>query len=103
MKVLLTNLLYVVIIAASIDVLVLKECFGVPIMVILTHLTAHGLALVACKNDLLIGMHRAIRLLAALYLLLLSLELIEISLSLLYLDDLALDLEQLLHTSILYV
>ena len=57
LKVLLTNLFNIVIVIASIDVLILKEGLGMALMLVLTHLAAHFLALIACKNDFLIEMH----------------------------------------------
>jgi len=47
----------IVIVIASIDVLILKEGLGMALMLVLTHLAAHFLALIACKNDFLIEMH----------------------------------------------
>jgi hypothetical protein len=52
----------IVIIIASEDVLILEKGLGMTLMLILTHLAAHFLALIASKHDLLINMYRAVRL-----------------------------------------
>ena len=53
----------IVIVIASKDILILEERFGVAFMFVLTQLTTHSLALIACEHDLLIEMYGAIGLL----------------------------------------
>jgi hypothetical protein len=60
--VMLRDLLNIVVVLASKNVMIFEKCFGVAFMQILAHLTAHLLTLVTSKNDLLVFMHRAVRL-----------------------------------------
>lgn len=57
LKILLRNLFYIVIVLACVNVLILEEGLGMTLVLVLTHLAAHLLALVACKYYLLVKMH----------------------------------------------